>query len=102
MFNRMHQPRITIVDYGVGNLQSLKKAFAFWGVETLVTEEADAGANAEAVVLPGVGAFEVGMGGLQLRGLFDVVKEHAKQNKPLLGICLGAQLLLTRGHEFGV
>ncbi len=93
---------ITIVDYGVGNLQSLKKAFAHVGADARVSEDAEEIRNAHAVVLPGVGSFEAGMRGLRLRGLIEAVKEFARSGKSLLGICLGAQLLLDRGHEFGV
>lgn len=92
---------LVIVDYGVGNLQSLKKAFASFGVEPLVSEDPEVIASAGRLVLPGVGSFEAGMRGLKLRGLLEVVKRHAAENKPLLGICLGAQLLFSRGFEFG-
>ena len=93
--------RIVIIDYGVGNLQSLKKAFNFLGAESVVPEDAAAIAAADALVLPGVGAFAAGIRGLQMRGLTGAVKAFAKSGKPMLGICLGAQILLERGYEFG-
>lgn len=93
---------IVIIEYGVGNLQSLKKAFAHFGVEAVVSEDAKEIAAADAVVLPGVGSFEAGMRGLQLRGLIPTVQAFAASGKPMLGICLGAQLMLEKGHEFGV
>lgn len=93
---------VTIIDYGVGNLQSLKKAFARVGANAQVSEDAQEIEKADALVLPGVGAFASGMRGLALRGLLDAVKEFARSGKPMLGICLGAQLLLSEGHEFEV
>ncbi len=92
---------ITIVDYGVGNLGSLKKVFHALGVNAVLSEDAEELLRAEALVLPGVGAFASGMRGLLLRGLTDAVKRFAGSGKPLLGICLGAQLLLSKGFEFG-
>src|SRR3989344_1216978 len=92
---------IVIIDYGVGNLQSLRKAFAHFGVEAVVSEDAKEIEVADAVVLPGVGSFEAGMRGLRLRGLVETVQKRAKENQPMLGICLGAQLLLSKGYEFG-
>lgn len=92
---------IVIIDYGVGNLQSLKKVFAALGVTTAVSEDAGEISRANAVVLPGVGAFASGMRGLGVRGLTGAVQEFAKSGRPMLGICLGAQLLLSRGFEFG-
>ena len=97
----MKQPKITIIDYGVGNLSSLKRAFAFCGVDAFISEDAGEILSSDAVVLPGVGSFEAGMRGLRVRGLADKVKEFALKNKPILGICLGAQLLFTKGYEFG-
>lgn len=94
--------KIAIIDYGVGNLYSLIGAFTFLGVEAIVTEDAKTLEQADGVVIPGVGSFEAGMRGLQLRGLVEVVKKIAKSNKPMLGICLGVQLMLSEGHEFGI
>lgn len=93
--------KIVIVDYGVGNLYSLIGAFKFLGVEAIVTEDAMILEDADGIVIPGVGSFEAGMRGLELRGLVEAIKNFAKSNKPILGICLGAQLLLTKGYEFG-
>lgn len=92
---------IVIIDYGIGNLQSLKKAFDFLGVEPAITEDAEEIRRADAVVLPGVGAFASGMRGLKVRGLAETVREFAESGRPLLGICLGAQILLSKGLEFG-
>ncbi|MFA6106337.1 MAG: imidazole glycerol phosphate synthase subunit HisH [Patescibacteria group bacterium] len=94
--------KIAIVDYGVGNLYSLLRAFKFFGAETAVIEEADALDGCSGVVLPGVGSFPAGMRGLESRGLEKKIKEIAAADKPLLGICLGAQLMLSEGREFGV
>ncbi|QQG42894.1 MAG: imidazole glycerol phosphate synthase subunit HisH [Candidatus Giovannonibacteria bacterium] len=98
----MSEPKITIIDYGVGNLHSLRRAFKFFEIDAAISEDADEILNSDAVVLPGVGSFEAGMRGLKVRGLVDAVKEFAVSNKPMLGICLGAQILLSEGHEFGV
>lgn len=95
-------PSIIIIDYGVGNLQSLKKAFYHVNVDARISGDPTDIENADALALPGVGSFEAGMRGLALRGLTAAVKTFAKTGKPMLGICLGAQLLLSRGHEFGV
>lgn len=99
MKNKSH---IVIVDYGVGNLHSLARAFMKCGVTPIISEEATDILEADGVVLPGVGAFAAGIHGLNTRGLVDVVKEVAARDTPMLGICLGAQLLLSEGHEFGV
>ena len=98
----MANPKITIIDYGVGNLQSLKKAFNFCGIEADVSEDAETILKSDAVILPGVGSYEAGMRGLKVRGLVGAVKHFAYKNKPMLGICLGAQLMLSEGYEFGI
>lgn len=94
--------RIVIVDYGVGNLCSLIRAFKFFGVEAVVVEDAETLGQADGIVLPGVGSFDAGMRGLKIRGLKKRISEIAESNKPMLGICLGAQIMLTQGHEFGI
>ncbi|MEK7084796.1 MAG: imidazole glycerol phosphate synthase subunit HisH [Patescibacteria group bacterium] len=96
------RPTIVVVDYGVGNLYSLTKALRRFDATVVVSEEAGNIEKADGVILPGVGAFEAGMRGLLRRNLVDVVKAKAAAGTPLLGICLGVQILLTEGHEFGI
>ena len=92
---------IAIVDYGVGNLFSLKSSLAMIGAKALVTGDAEALRAAEKIILPGVGAFEDAAKKLRATGLDEVVVEQAKAGKPLLGICLGMQLLFERSFEYG-
>ncbi len=92
---------LAIIDYGVGNLFSLKSSFAAVGEEAVVTGERQAILRADRVVLPGVGAFGDAADKLRQTGLFDTVREVAAAGKPLLGICLGMQLLFDRSMEFG-
>lgn len=98
----MGKPKITIVDYGVGNLYSLKRAFRFLRIEADISEDEAFIKKSDALILPGVGSFEAGMKGLKARGLVEVIRKFAELNKPMLGICLGAQLMLGIGHEFGI
>lgn len=94
--------KLAIIDYGVGNLYSLIRAFKFFGLEAVVVEDPDTLDKADGVVLPGVGSFEAGMRGLRIRGLENKIIAIAASGKPVLGICLGAQIMLTQGHEFGI
>lgn len=96
-----NKKNIAIVDYGVGNLHSLVKALSCFGQNVFITEDADEIRTADAVILPGVGSFRSGMEGLKIRDLVNVVKDFSKTGKPILGICLGAQLLMSEGYEFG-
>jgi imidazole glycerol-phosphate synthase subunit HisH len=92
---------IAIIDYGVGNLRSVEKAFHFIGSNAVVTSDEQCIKDAEAVVLPGVGAFADAMLSLKKAGMIDVVKNTIKENKPFLGICLGMQLLFDYSEEGG-
>ncbi len=92
--------KICVVDYGVGNLGSVVKALTFLGAEVTVSEDPEVVAASPALILPGVGSFPAGMDGLKARGLVEVLKTNAASGKPMLGICLGAQLMLERGYEF--
>lgn len=94
-------PLTCIVDYGVGNLRSVQKAFERSGSATVITDDPIVIKTARALVLPGVGSFEAGANGLKVRGLFETVQDYARSDRPILGICLGAQLLLSKGYEFG-
>lgn len=87
-----------IVDYGVGNLMSVKNAMAYLGLETQITGEAAGLERADAIILPGVGAFPDAWEKLSGPGLDQVLRREA-QRKPILGICLGMQLLFERGEE---
>ena len=93
---------IAIVDYGVGNLFSLKSSFAAIGQEAAVTGEAEVLRRADKILLPGVGAFGDAADKLRATGLDRVLIEEARAGKPLLGICLGMQLLFDRSLEYGV
>lgn len=90
---------IAIIDYGAGNLHSVKNALDFLGAESIITSSAEEILNADKVILPGVGAFGDAMASLEKRGLVDVIKKAAKSGKPFLGICLGMQLLFTESEE---
>ena len=93
---------IAIVDYGVGNLFSLKSSFAAVGADAVVTSAPAVLRSAEKILLPGVGAFGDAADKLRASGLDKVVVEQARAGKPLLGICLGMQLLFEKGYEYGV
>ncbi|PKM78951.1 MAG: imidazole glycerol phosphate synthase subunit HisH, partial [Firmicutes bacterium HGW-Firmicutes-13] len=90
---------ITIVDYGMGNLQSVQNGFECMGYATSVTDRVDEIKKARAIILPGVGAFGQAVKNLQDKGLGEVVKKRAREGVPLLGICLGLQLLLDKSEE---
>ena len=90
---------IAIIDYGAGNLQSVRKALDFIGCEARVTDRPEDLETAEAAVLPGVGAFGDAMASLESRGLVDPVRAFIRQGKPFLGICLGLQLLFDSSEE---
>jgi len=94
-------PEVVVVDYGCGNIQSLDRALKRIGVQTIYTSNSEVIKNAEKIILPGVGSYATGMSKLKKIGLIEVIKDFAKSGKPLLGICLGMQLLLDYSEEFG-
>ena len=91
---------IAVIDYGAGNLFSVCNAFKYLDIPHSVTKDADEICRADAVILPGVGAFPAAMESLRATGLVDTIRENA-QKKPLLGICLGMQMLFDRSDENG-
>ena len=93
---------IAIIDYGVGNLFSLKSSLKYSGVEAMVTGKAEDLQKADRLILPGVGAFEDAIGRLRKTGLDQVILEEVGKGKPLLGICLGMQMLFEESLEYGV
>lgn len=92
---------IAIIDYGVGNLFSLKSSFARIGAETVVTDDPAIIAAADRIILPGVGAFGDAIAKLRERGLDRVILDEVKRGKKLMGICLGMQMLFERSLEYG-
>lgn len=92
---------ITIIDYGVGNLRSVEKAFNSVGVDVRVSAQLAEIENATALVLPGVGAFGDAIDCLRARGFDQAIKKAAEQGKQILGVCLGYQLLFEESEEFG-
>lgn len=98
----MRQEKIVVIDYGIGNLYSVLRALEYCGArQILVTSSAEEVLIADKLILPGVGAFADGMNGLHKKNLINPILQHAKSGKPLLGICLGMQLLASVGEEFG-
>ena len=92
---------IAIIDYGVGNLFSLISSFKYVGADVIVTSDAMEIRKADKIILPGVGAFGDAIKMLKESGLDKVVIEEAKSGKPLMGICLGMQLLFEKSYEYG-
>lgn len=95
------KPSVTVVDYGRGNLLSVVRAFERVGAEVTVTDDAEAIAAAVRLVIPGVGAFADAMGELSRRNLIDPLKAYAETGRPMLGVCVGMQILFDSGEEFG-
>lgn len=93
---------IVIVDADIGNIRSVENAFGRVGLKTKVSRDPEIVAAADAVVLPGVGAFKKAIHNLECFGLIPVLKSHVQTRKPLLGICLGMQLLADESEEFGL
>ncbi|MBA4496215.1 imidazole glycerol phosphate synthase subunit HisH [Paenactinomyces guangxiensis] len=92
---------IAIIDYGMGNLHSVSKALERMGHQYVITSDPQTIRRADGLILPGVGAFGDAMHELEARGLASLIKEMALKEKPLLGICLGMQLLFTSSDEHG-
>lgn len=93
---------IAIMDYGMGNLRSVQKAFQKVGAEAVVTDEREIIESARAVVLPGVGAFGDAMTNLRSQGLVETIERVVERGTPLLGICLGLQLFFEESDEMGL
>jgi len=92
---------IAVIDYGVGNLKSVEKAFQFIGFDAKTTSDKEMILNADSVVLPGVGAFADAMASLSQSGMIEVIRKVIDSGKPFLGICLGMQLLFDYSEEGG-
>ena len=92
---------IAIIDYGVGNLFSLKSSFASIGVDAVVTQDRETIEKSEKIILPGVGAFGDAIAKLNETTMAEVVKSEASKGKPIMGICLGMQLLFDKSYEYG-
>jgi glutamine amidotransferase len=98
----MSASEVTVIDYGVGNLLSVQRGLEHCGAKVTLTADPEQILAAKRVVLPGVGAFGNAMQALELLGLVAVIRKLAHRQTPLLGICLGMQLLLNESEEFGV
>lgn len=92
---------IAIIDYGLGNLNSVYKALERLGFEAVITNDFEVINNSKAIILPGVGAFHDAMNNLKETGLIDCIKQNVENEKPILGICLGMQLLYEKSFEDG-
>ena len=95
------KPKVTVVDYGMGNLFSVRRALEFCGGDVCLSSAPQEIAEAVRIVLPGVGAFSDGMAGLRERRLIEPLIAYAHSGRPFLGICLGMQMLLSVSEEFG-
>lgn len=90
-----------IIDYNVGNLASVKQGFLRAGIETTISQDEVVIRNASSLILPGVGAFKESLDALKQSGLIPAILDHINANKPLIGICLGMQLLYEYSEEYG-
>lgn len=97
----MSKPKVTLIDYGIGNLLSVRRALDHCGADVTLCSDARELAGADRLVLPGVGAFGDGMQGLAQLGMIEAIQEYAAKGRPLLGICLGMQMLMDASAEFG-
>lgn len=93
--------KIVIVDYGLGNLFSIKQACKYLGYNTVLSSEANTILDAANLILPGVGSFEIAMKKLNEHNLVDTLKSYVKSGKPIMGVCLGMQLFFDESNEFG-
>jgi len=94
-------PQVAIIDYGVGNLRSVEKAFGATGCAAVVSSDERVLYGADRLVLPGVGAFAACMNALTERGFDELVRERVAESIPLLGVCVGMQMLFEESEEFG-
>ncbi len=92
---------IAIIDYGMGNLRSVQKAFEYLGNKAVITQQPSEIQKADKVVLPGVGAFRDAMQTIKQKGIDKVLYDVVEQKKPLLGICLGMQMFFEKSYEYG-
>ena len=97
----MQNLRVAVVDYGVGNLFSIKRALEHLGAEVVISDDVELLSKEQKIILPGVGSFEKGMYELKKRGLDKMLKESAEKGNTILGICLGMQLLMSKSYEYG-
>ena len=93
---------IAIIDYGVGNLGSVLNAFRYLGYEAKITSSKEEILNADKVILPGVGAFSDAMDAFKRKGFVEVINEVFKKGTPILGICVGMQMLFEKSYEYGI
>ena len=92
---------IAVIDYGMGNLRSVQKAFEYLGYKAVITQQPSEIQKADKVVLPGVGAFRDAMQTIKQKGIDKVLYDVVEQKKPLLGICLGMQMFFEKSYEYG-
>jgi glutamine amidotransferase len=93
---------VSIIDYGLGNILSVQRAFAHQGAKTRLIEDKREIADAEYLVLHGVGAFKEGMSQLEKRDYIEAIRAYCSEDRPFLGICLGMQMMLEESEEFGL
>ena len=98
----MPSPLIVELDFGMGNIRSLQKAFEYFGQPVNIISKPEAMAKADAILLPGDGAFKTAMAELKARGMQDALRDFVKTQKPVFGICIGFQVLFSSSQEFGL